>query len=278
MYPKSMNSDDLRATMSDERERDCVLVDVRQPLEYQSGHIPGARLVPLTELDLRSEELAGLGERKVIFYCHSGVRSLRAAQFAIEALLLPNVYNLSGGIVAYRGQLLDGFPELESFDMNGTVVELIRNAIDLEKGTHRLYSALKARVAGTPLEVLMRELEKAEIGHARLLYDVLLRVSGSGERDFDALYDSLGGTRTESGAPVETLVEQAKFLGRQGELALLEMALDLELRAYETYKNLGSAVVDDASRGTLLDLAQQERRHVESIGNKMGELMIGGMH
>ena len=91
MRPKPMNCDELRATMSQQRESDYVLVDVRQPLEYQSGHIPGARLLPFTELDLRSEELAALGTRKAIFYCHSGVRSLRAALFAIEALLLPNV-------------------------------------------------------------------------------------------------------------------------------------------------------------------------------------------
>jgi adenylyltransferase/sulfurtransferase len=57
-----------------------LLVDVRDAQEYESGHIDGARHLPLGELEARIGELRGAGA--VVFICLSGARSLRACQIA----------------------------------------------------------------------------------------------------------------------------------------------------------------------------------------------------
>jgi rhodanese-related sulfurtransferase len=56
-----------------------MLVDVRSPREFQSGHIPGAVNVPLGELKSRQAELeAGRGGLYVV--CQSGGRSAKATK------------------------------------------------------------------------------------------------------------------------------------------------------------------------------------------------------
>lgn len=59
--------------------RGALVIDVREPYEYVSGHVPGARLIPLPKLP---SHVAGLpsGER-VYVICATGNRSLTAARF-----------------------------------------------------------------------------------------------------------------------------------------------------------------------------------------------------
>jgi len=55
------------------------VIDVRQPDEYDAGHVPGARLVPLAEVGMRVHEIPAEGPVYVI--CLSGGRSARATEF-----------------------------------------------------------------------------------------------------------------------------------------------------------------------------------------------------
>ncbi|MEA2746463.1 MAG: hypothetical protein QOI41_606, partial [Myxococcales bacterium] len=56
------------------------IVDVREPHEWATGHVPGARLVPLARLQA-NPDAAHLGN-KVLFVCASGMRSATAAELA----------------------------------------------------------------------------------------------------------------------------------------------------------------------------------------------------
>jgi rhodanese-related sulfurtransferase len=55
------------------------LVDVRQPDEYDAGHVPGARRISLAEVALRVGEVPR--DEPVYVICQTGARSLKAAQF-----------------------------------------------------------------------------------------------------------------------------------------------------------------------------------------------------
>ena len=75
------------------------LVDVREVSEWVTGHIPGARNVPLDQL--RADPDAALPRRDgIIFICARGVRSLTAAKVA-ERLGYTTLYNLEGGTIAW---------------------------------------------------------------------------------------------------------------------------------------------------------------------------------
>ncbi len=75
-----------------------LLVDVRNDDEVARGIIEGAIHIPLALLPLQCDKLNKA--ENIIFYCHSGVRSAHAAAFAASKGY-QNVYNLSGGILAW---------------------------------------------------------------------------------------------------------------------------------------------------------------------------------
>lgn len=59
------------------------VLDVREPEEYVDGHIPGARLVPLSQLETHLPRLRS--HRPVLVVCESGARSRRAAEILSRA-------------------------------------------------------------------------------------------------------------------------------------------------------------------------------------------------
>ena len=77
---------------------DVEVIDVREPAEWNSGHLAGARLVPLESL--RRSPSASLPRDGVLFVCAAGVRSQTAARLA-ESMGFKSVYNLSGGTRAW---------------------------------------------------------------------------------------------------------------------------------------------------------------------------------
>jgi rhodanese-related sulfurtransferase len=74
------------------------VIDVRDPNEWATGHIPGARHVPLARF--RASPKAYLQGTPAIFVCAAGARSQLAAQLAAAHGVEP-VYNLSGGTRAW---------------------------------------------------------------------------------------------------------------------------------------------------------------------------------
>ncbi len=75
-----------------------LLVDVRNDDEVARGIIPGAIHIQLSMLPLQYEKL--MNANSVVFYCHSGVRSAHAADFAVSKGV-KDVFNLAGGVIAW---------------------------------------------------------------------------------------------------------------------------------------------------------------------------------
>jgi rhodanese-related sulfurtransferase len=81
-------------------EGGVLLLDVRTPREYQNGHIPSAKLFPITELSKRRAELPSDKTQPILVYCGTGIRSSKAAHLLYERGY-KDVYNLSGGLRAW---------------------------------------------------------------------------------------------------------------------------------------------------------------------------------
>ena len=61
-------------------EEDRIILDVRSREEYDQGHIPGAILIPDTEIEAKAADLLPDKEQLILVYCRSGRRSKLAAQ------------------------------------------------------------------------------------------------------------------------------------------------------------------------------------------------------
>jgi sulfur-carrier protein adenylyltransferase/sulfurtransferase len=96
------------AELQREREAkgdDLVLVDVREPHEWEIAHIEGARLIPLSQLPDRLNELDGHAE--IVTQCHHGSRSLKALEI-LKGAGYGKVRSLAGGIDAWAEQVEPG--------------------------------------------------------------------------------------------------------------------------------------------------------------------------
>jgi rhodanese-related sulfurtransferase len=97
-------SDDLDvdpAAALQAHRRGAILLDVREPGEWQSGHAPGARLIPLGQLSHCAGELPR--DREIVAVCRSGNRSSVAAGLLRRAGFT-QVKNLRGGMIAWANQ------------------------------------------------------------------------------------------------------------------------------------------------------------------------------
>jgi len=98
---------ELSGWLADAGRGKPLLLDVREPWEFQTCRIENARLVPLRELPARLGELDAQTETVVI--CHHGARSMQAAMF-LAGQGFARVHNLSGGVDAWARSVDPSMP------------------------------------------------------------------------------------------------------------------------------------------------------------------------
>ena len=81
--------------------RDVVILDVRSKEEYDNGHIPGAKLVPVQVLSTKLTELSEYKDKPVLVYCASGGRSPRAVDSLVNNDF-KDIYHLVRGLSSWR--------------------------------------------------------------------------------------------------------------------------------------------------------------------------------
>ena len=95
---KQISPPELAAWLADAGRAKPVLLDVREPWEFDRARIEGAQLVPMAEVPERLGEIdAG---KPVVAICHHGGRSMQVALF-LEKAGYKNVHNLAGGVDAW---------------------------------------------------------------------------------------------------------------------------------------------------------------------------------
>ena len=87
--------DEAKGMMSD---GGVAVIDVREPHEYNAGHVPNAKLIPVATVFARKDELPR--DKDVIFICQVGQRSALACEMAAAAGLT-RLFNLEGGTEAW---------------------------------------------------------------------------------------------------------------------------------------------------------------------------------
>lgn len=96
----ALTSHELKAEL--DRGEKLVILDVREPQEYQINRIPGSVLIPLGDLPKRYVELDP--NARIVSQCKSGVRSAKAQDF-LRSKGFTDVRNLTGGILGWIDQV-----------------------------------------------------------------------------------------------------------------------------------------------------------------------------
>lgn len=81
--------------------KNAVVLDVREPAEFDAGHITGAKNFPVASIEQRASELKKYANKPVLIACASGARSYSALS-ALRKLGFEDLHVLSGGLGAWK--------------------------------------------------------------------------------------------------------------------------------------------------------------------------------
>src|SRR5438552_693328 len=95
---KQISASELAAWLADASRDPPLLLDVREPWEYEKARIAGAQLVPMREVPARLGEIDP--DKEVVAICHHGGRSQQVAMF-LEKAGYTKIHNLAGGVDAW---------------------------------------------------------------------------------------------------------------------------------------------------------------------------------
>ncbi len=261
-----INAEELRKFIKKHHENQYQVVDVRQPGEYQQGHIPGARLLPLPELAKKLDTLPM--EKELIFYCRSGGRSLAASTMIEEESSHTEVYNLNGGILAWDGAVAEDLPKVRLFEASASMEQMLMTAMNLEKGAMKFYTMADERWGGDSWSEVFGRLAEAEIGHAMMIYKILGREKKVVD-DFDTIFSGLSGDVLEGGMSLADALEKAAS-GKGLCIHLIEFALKIEYAAFDLYRTMADKTTDAGIRDVFLKISQAEKSHMAILIGALG--------
>ena len=104
---RHLSAPELAQWLADDARPRPVLLDVREPWEFQTCHIDGSTAVPMRTVPARLAELDP--DVPVVCICHHGARSMQVANF-LEQNGFPDVSNLTGGVHAWALQVDNNMP------------------------------------------------------------------------------------------------------------------------------------------------------------------------
>ena len=255
---------ELRELMAGRSAASWFLLDVRQPEEYEAGHLPGAHLVELGRLHEEVETISP--KTTVVVYCRSGRRSASATAMLRHAGI-DGARNLVGGILAWDGVRVGGWPmtPMEPILEDVPVApEHLQRAASLELGTRTFYEAVSHDPrADDAVRRVFAELGADERLHTTLLKELCKIMTGD-DAVFDVALASIeeNARCIEGGAEVVRAVSWAK----QAELRdVVEVSAGSEALAWDRYRILAHRSADPRIAKGLEQLAREEQHHLQRL-------------
>jgi rhodanese-related sulfurtransferase/rubrerythrin len=260
---ETLTAAEFKEYMRTHKEKTYLVIDVRQASEYEDGHIPGAKLMPLTEVETRLFTLPP--DRDLIFYCANGGRSQWAASLAGEGeVSKKTVYHLRGGMQAWEGKALAGYPKVKIFDQDQTLEKLLATAMDLEKGAWRFYQYAMNKYRDDPISLTLEQVSIAEKAHATLIYRFWKKFQHT-PPPFDRIYQSLAGEILEGGHNFEETCRRLDAVRKHGCAGVIELAMTIEYSAFELYRTMAERTENSEAQSTCLSIAQAEKAHMRAL-------------
>jgi len=272
---KRIRPEEFKEILERDKRGQFVLVDVRQPEEYRAGHIPGARLVPLGELEARSGELEK--DKKIVTYCRSGHRSMGAA-ILLCGLGFEDVYTMDGGMLDWDFEILGGLPEERPELVTGKeeVGDVLMIALKLEKGSQEFYVRAVGKVKSQKTIEAFQLLAQIEEKHMKRIYDRYGEVLGKDKLPaFNVLRQKLSPEYVEGSIEINKALLRVEEREFRDEMEALEVALEKEYVSYDFYKRVAGVMTDGDTRDLLHELSWEERKHINSLLSEIKDLVKG---
>ena len=257
----SITPDEVKTLIDSKPADEYTLLDVRQPMEYQQGRLPGSMLIPLGELHARVGDLDP--DKTVLVYCRSGNRSASATSM-LMSMGFENVLNMEGGIIRYNGLIASGPPESAAacFSPSMTAIELAATAWVMEAGTIQFIETLCRRILNNHEPALFDRILDAKRAHQSTLVDLVNELKDPSED----LVDFPAGMVEMPTEPVMVgcikVSEAVRWAENKQMKDLLELMMTLSANAYDFYLRLQRATDQEQEQRVFDMLAKEEHQHV----------------
>lgn len=264
---ETLSIDEVRKWLSEKKEEEFALIDVREPEEYSEGHLPGAELIPLSDLFDRINELDP--SKPTILYCRIGNRS-RAAAALLKGRGFTEAYNIEGGINAWKGLVAKGAYEtgMFLFEDKETAEEFISIALSLEEGTRLFYEKAGEVVNDTEAKQVFSALVEVEEKHKLTLLQTYEQINKIGIQDEFPIKDSLKGFM-EGGISMEGVIEWLKDKNRTLQ-EVLELSMQIEMNSLDLYIKIFHEIDDMNVKKVFNILIDEEKTHLSRLGKLLG--------
>lgn len=173
---------------------------------------------------------------------------------------------MEGGIIAWNGLVAEGTPDAGMAYFSGAdkPEELITLAWIMEDGSRRFYHGVSETVDDDESASLFKTLTKAEDHHKEALVKLYSELVGT---DFAGTHESIvsvsdGSDIMEGGMKV---TEALSWSENKDARDILDLAMSLEINAYDLYILLVKRMGDDNSKKVFHVLAEEEKQHLDRL-------------
>ncbi|MDT8448343.1 MAG: rhodanese-like domain-containing protein [bacterium] len=240
------------------------LVDVRQPGEYEQGHIPGSVLIPLDQVVASQVDLDK--SKPTLVYCHAGRRSAAAAQHMAQ-MGFTELYDVQGGYSSWVGLSAAG-PVAHNLNLIGADAEYpdaLAMSYAMESGLQAFYHKLAEKVDKPEFKTLLERLASFEDHHK----ENLISKGGKGEfAEIPADYQGI----MEGGFKIDELAQQVLPRMTSNE-EVFSLAMAIEAQAFDFYTRLSEQASKDDSKKLFMEMADEEKKHLGLLAGEMDQIL-----
>ena len=254
------SADQAREYCQAHSTQEYQLIDVRQPGEYEAGHIPGSTLLPLDQII--SGQIGDLDKSKpTLVYCHAGRRSAAAAQW-MNQNGFGKVIDIQGGWAVWSGLSAQG-PVTHNLNLISAAADFpdaLTISYAMEDGLQVFYQKLSDQVENPVHKDLLGRLASFEDNHKANL-------AQKGAQSSDQYTGIM-----EGGFTVDQMV--AQVLPRLNSLEeVFSLAMAIEAQAFDFYSRLSAQAENTESKTLFSEMADEEKTHLGLLAKEMDQML-----
>jgi len=254
-----------RAFMDSSPTGSYQLLDVRLHEEYEEEHLPGATLIPLSEL------MEGAGDldsnKPTIVYCRSGGRSRAASQWLVEQGF-KEVYDIGSNIANWLGIQLEGEYDydLGLIKPDADFPDAFTLAYAMEEGLQRFYLELLAKETDEKKKAVYRQLADYEDLHKDNLkkgFESNLGKKFDVESVLTTYNDMMEGGNKNKKSPFEVGPRMKDVKD------IYSLSLAIEAQSFDLYVRLANKAESKESKALFLNMADEEKTHMNFVSREL---------
>jgi rhodanese-related sulfurtransferase/rubrerythrin len=261
---KSISTEAVRTLIKEKGADEYCLLDVRQPGEYEQGHLPGARLIPLGELKDNLQRIQP--DVMTVVYCRSGNRS-RSGVGILNGAGFENVYNMDGGMLAYNGMVASGPPEagVFCFPEHMRAGELIAMAWYVEDGSRNFLETIRELYPEPEIREVLDRLIHHKEAHKETLAGLYGGIDGKSPGE-----DFPGGVLKRPPRDVMAgcvgVAEALTWASGRPLVDILDLMIALEANTYDLFLKLSRQMASKEATSVFARLAEEQGGHLGQLG------------